>query len=519
MGWCGLEVTAALIYIKVCAMCGERGIWRGRRTGWHSRLFKTKNVLRNSLLATVRTRTRTHYSFVMFAADYDTVVSDVDTPFSLNLKNSHNNMMSAAKGSTNDSSPDTIDPTLKLASTTATSTNNSLSNINMFDQDKGAEYDVNNDVLLNNLLELDSGYSALRLSADSATRRLSEVITAKPKQYFKRNSFDMDNNVTMSQLMSEFNFNLNSSLSPSSKTRAGSFTLADHNNSNFHIRKSHSKRNNSVSTYLDSNNSNYLNKLNDLLHFENAILSDEEEEDDMLIRSPKSLSTSYYPPATDPSSAQPQFINPSQMLSDKASKAAIVATSGMDILPQDNKDDSLNGSATNNNETQNSNNNYTRYNSNASELETSLDELSLQFDNFPTIMQFTNNAMAVKNDPNTYLNQNIVTPSPSENIMTQQERKPNNRSPSLPNSTPVSRMRKSSTANSSSISANNDPLLKTFKCNNCEKAFRRSEHLKRHIRSVHSSERPFPCNYCEKKFSRSDNLSQHLKTHKKHGDF
>ncbi|SCU81738.1 LAFA_0C06876g1_1 [Lachancea sp. 'fantastica'] len=60
---------------------------------------------------------------------------------------------------------------------------------------------------------------------------------------------------------------------------------------------------------------------------------------------------------------------------------------------------------------------------------------------------------------------------------------------------------------------------KPFKCGDCTKAFRRSEHLKRHIRSVHSTERPFHCPYCDKKFSRSDNLSQHLKTHKKHGDF
>ncbi|SCU86234.1 LAMI_0D01024g1_1 [Lachancea mirantina] len=60
---------------------------------------------------------------------------------------------------------------------------------------------------------------------------------------------------------------------------------------------------------------------------------------------------------------------------------------------------------------------------------------------------------------------------------------------------------------------------KPFRCQECPKAFRRSEHLKRHIRSVHSSERPFHCSFCDKKFSRSDNLSQHLKTHKKHGDF
>ncbi|CAI4046209.1 hypothetical protein SUVZ_11G1510 [Saccharomyces uvarum] len=69
------------------------------------------------------------------------------------------------------------------------------------------------------------------------------------------------------------------------------------------------------------------------------------------------------------------------------------------------------------------------------------------------------------------------------------------------------------------IDQNSYDKNKPFNCKDCEKAFRRSEHLKRHIRSVHSAERPFACMFCEKKFSRSDNLSQHLKTHKKHGDF
>ncbi|CAH2352767.1 hypothetical protein CLIB1423_08S00628 [[Candida] railenensis] len=56
---------------------------------------------------------------------------------------------------------------------------------------------------------------------------------------------------------------------------------------------------------------------------------------------------------------------------------------------------------------------------------------------------------------------------------------------------------------------------KPFPCPDCTKQFKRSEHLKRHIRSVHSNIRPFHCKYCEKKFSRSDNLAQHLKTHYK----
>lgn len=53
---------------------------------------------------------------------------------------------------------------------------------------------------------------------------------------------------------------------------------------------------------------------------------------------------------------------------------------------------------------------------------------------------------------------------------------------------------------------------KPFPCPECDKQFKRLEHLKRHIRSVHSNIRPFHCKYCDK-FSRSDNLAQHLKTH------
>ncbi|KAL7666176.1 hypothetical protein ABC855_g1770 [[Candida] zeylanoides] len=56
---------------------------------------------------------------------------------------------------------------------------------------------------------------------------------------------------------------------------------------------------------------------------------------------------------------------------------------------------------------------------------------------------------------------------------------------------------------------------KPFPCSECSKQFKRSEHLKRHTRSVHSNVRPFHCKYCDKKFSRSDNLAQHLKTHYK----
>ena len=51
----------------------------------------------------------------------------------------------------------------------------------------------------------------------------------------------------------------------------------------------------------------------------------------------------------------------------------------------------------------------------------------------------------------------------------------------------------------------------------CQRRFKRLEHLKRHMR-IHTLERPFPCTFpnCHKSFSRSDNLSQHMKTHQRH---
>jgi hypothetical protein len=54
---------------------------------------------------------------------------------------------------------------------------------------------------------------------------------------------------------------------------------------------------------------------------------------------------------------------------------------------------------------------------------------------------------------------------------------------------------------------------KTFVCDVCNRRFRRQEHLKRHVRSLHTHDKPFECNECGKKFSRSDNLSQHARTH------
>ncbi|KAJ9052922.1 hypothetical protein DSO57_1029252 [Entomophthora muscae] len=61
-------------------------------------------------------------------------------------------------------------------------------------------------------------------------------------------------------------------------------------------------------------------------------------------------------------------------------------------------------------------------------------------------------------------------------------------------------------------------LTRPYQCDHlgCGKMFKRSEHLKRHYRSIHTQDRPFICNHpnCNKRFSRSDNLTQHMRIHR-----
>ncbi|KAF9125625.1 hypothetical protein BGX30_000386 [Mortierella sp. GBA39] len=63
-----------------------------------------------------------------------------------------------------------------------------------------------------------------------------------------------------------------------------------------------------------------------------------------------------------------------------------------------------------------------------------------------------------------------------------------------------------------------DTPSRVFNCliDDCGKLFKRSEHLKRHVRSVHTLEKPFICPFrdCPKSFSRSDNLNQHIRVHR-----
>ncbi|TFK68976.1 hypothetical protein BDN72DRAFT_768551, partial [Pluteus cervinus] len=56
---------------------------------------------------------------------------------------------------------------------------------------------------------------------------------------------------------------------------------------------------------------------------------------------------------------------------------------------------------------------------------------------------------------------------------------------------------------------------RSFVCSECGRCFIRGEHLKRHVRSIHTNDKPYPCPYdgCEKAFSRRDNLSQHVRVH------
>ncbi|THU93604.1 hypothetical protein K435DRAFT_669959, partial [Dendrothele bispora CBS 962.96] len=68
------------------------------------------------------------------------------------------------------------------------------------------------------------------------------------------------------------------------------------------------------------------------------------------------------------------------------------------------------------------------------------------------------------------------------------------------------------------VETNGDLDKRSYVCSveGCGKCFHRGEHLKRHIRSIHTHEKPFKCTFpsCDKHFNRHDNLLQHIKVHK-----
>ncbi|KAJ7850473.1 hypothetical protein B0H13DRAFT_1550552, partial [Mycena leptocephala] len=81
----------------------------------------------------------------------------------------------------------------------------------------------------------------------------------------------------------------------------------------------------------------------------------------------------------------------------------------------------------------------------------------------------------------------------------------------VPNLIKKSRGRKVPTGNG----LEDDKRLFVCKVEGCGKCFRRGEHLRRHISSIHTHEKPFPCTFpsCHKYFNRHDNLLQHVKIH------
>lgn len=84
----------------------------------------------------------------------------------------------------------------------------------------------------------------------------------------------------------------------------------------------------------------------------------------------------------------------------------------------------------------------------------------------------------------------------------------------VPNLTKKSRGRRVPTTNSIN---SDDGDVRRYVCSveSCGKCFYRGEHLKRHVRSIHTNEKPFDCPHpkCNKTFNRHDNLLQHVKIH------
>ena len=53
---------------------------------------------------------------------------------------------------------------------------------------------------------------------------------------------------------------------------------------------------------------------------------------------------------------------------------------------------------------------------------------------------------------------------------------------------------------------------RTHECDVCEKRFRDSYNLKKHMH-IHTNEKPYECDVCEKRFNESGNLKRHMRIH------
>ncbi|KAJ3763265.1 hypothetical protein EV360DRAFT_91957 [Lentinula raphanica] len=86
----------------------------------------------------------------------------------------------------------------------------------------------------------------------------------------------------------------------------------------------------------------------------------------------------------------------------------------------------------------------------------------------------------------------------------------------VPNLTKKSRGRRVPTVPNPADNGGKGVRTHTCKVPGCGKCFGRGEHLKRHIRSIHTYDKPHKCPYpgCGKEFSRHDNLGQHMRVHK-----
>lgn len=84
----------------------------------------------------------------------------------------------------------------------------------------------------------------------------------------------------------------------------------------------------------------------------------------------------------------------------------------------------------------------------------------------------------------------------------------------VPNLTKKSRGRHVPTAETVESGVGKNTRMYVCKVADCGKCFARGEHLKRHVRSIHTHDKPHKCPCCGKDFSRHDNLGQHMRVHK-----